>query len=328
MLQRAQPIHYDLPPMRIVFFAKRHKRSGITLHMRRGLEALGHSVLALNKHRHERLLGERLGKRYTLARARRFEPDVVLVFTFDCDPGVLAELRKGGARTATFFDDCPLALDERILSMGRASDVFFINNRGQVPLYREAGVRASFATGGTDPTDHVVVPAEARFEADVSFIGKADERGGRVALVKRMAERFRVKVYGQGWERFGLEPTLEDVFPKEYRAICASSKIMLGCDLRDDVELYFSNRTWLTLGCGGFLLTRYVPKLEEILRDGEHLAAYRTIDDAPAIAKKYLGDDSLRKRIAMQGRAYAHDQYSYTKMTERMLQELTTTKRD
>lgn len=308
--------------MRVVFFAKRHKRSGITFHMRRGLEALGHTVLALNKHRHERLLGRTLGRRYTLARARRFRPDVVLVFTFDCDPDVLDALRKGGARTATFFDDCPPALDERILAMGRASDVFFINNRGQVPLYREHGVRAAFATGGTDPTDHVVVPPLPELASDVAFIGKADERGGRVALVKRLAERFAVKVYGQGWRRFGLEPTRDDVFPEQYRAICASAKIMLGCDLRDDVELYFSNRTWLTLGCGGFLLTRYVPKLEEILRDGEHLAWYRTIEEAPEVAARWLADDAGRKRVAAQGRAHAHESYSYKKMLERMLETL------
>src|SRR2546423_495318 len=157
--------------MRIVFFAKRHKRSGITLHMRRGMEALGHSVLAINTHRSERLLGETLGRKLTLARARWFRPELAIVFTFDADPEVLAELRLLGARVATFFDDCPYELDERILRMGRASDVFFINNRGQVPLYAEHGVRAAFATGGTDPIDHVRVSAEPRVTADVSFIG-------------------------------------------------------------------------------------------------------------------------------------------------------------
>src|SRR5271170_4926229 len=136
--------------------------------MRRGMERAGHSVLAINKHRAERLLGETLGRKLTLARARRFRPDIVLVFTFDADPEVLDALRAEGARVATFFDDCPLELDERILRMGRASDVFFINNRGQVPLYAGKGIRAAFATGGTDPVDHVRAAASERFAADVS----------------------------------------------------------------------------------------------------------------------------------------------------------------
>jgi spore maturation protein CgeB len=308
--------------MRIVFFAKRHKRSGITLHMRRGMENGGHQVLAINTHRADRLLGETLGKKLTLFRARRFRPDLVLVFTFDADPDVLDALRREGAKVSTFFDDCPLQLDERILRMGRASDVFFINNRGQVPLYAQNGIRAAFATGGTDPVDHVRVPAEERFAADVSFIGKADERGGRVALVKELSKRFAVKVYGQGWRKFGLEPTRDDVFPEQYRAICASSKVMLGIDLRDDVELYFSNRTWITLGCGGFLCTRHVPCLEEILRDGEHLATYRTVDEAPGVIERWLRDDDKRRRVQEQGFRYAHEQYSYEKMIGRMLEEL------
>lgn len=308
--------------MRIVFFAKRHKRSGITLHMRRGLERAGHSVLAVNQHKTDRLLGARLGRMLTLTRVRRFKPELVLVFTFDAEPELLDVLRRDGARIATFFDDCPVQLDERIVRMGRASDVFFINNRGQIPMYAEKGIRASFATGGTDPVDHVRVPAEERFAADVSFIGKCDERGGRVALVKELARRFQVRVYGQGWEKAGLEPTRTDVFPEQYRAICASSKVMLGIDLRDDVELYFSNRTWITLGCGGFLCTRYVPKLEEILKDGVHLANYRTIDEAPAIIERYLKDDTLRRRVQDEGHRYAHERYSYERMVQRMIDEV------
>jgi hypothetical protein len=308
--------------VRIVFFAKRHKRSGITLHMRRGMERAGHSVLAINQHRTDRLLGETLGRKLTLARARRFRPDLVLVFTFDAEPEVMDALRARGARIATFFDDCPVKLDERIVRMGRASDVFFINNRGQVSLYAEHGIKAAFATGGTDPEDHVRVPPEERFAADVSFIGKCDERGGRVALVQELARRFAVKVYGQGWEKAGLRATREDVFPEQYRAICASSKVMLGIDLRDDVELYFSNRTWITLGCGGFLVTRHVPKLEEILQDGVHLATYRTVEEAPSVVAKYLGDDALREKIRTQGHRHAHDQYSYEKMIGRMIEAL------
>jgi hypothetical protein len=308
--------------MRIVFFAKRHKRSGITLHLRRGMEAAGHTVLSINKHRAARLLGETLGQKVTLFRARRFRPDVVIVFTFDADREVLAALKAGGARIATFFDDCPLELDERILGMGKASDVFFINNRGQIPLYEEKGIRAAFATGGTDPVDHVLVPPAPEFEADVSFIGKADRRGGRVDLILELAKRFKVKVYGQGWDKVGLAATREDVFPEQYRAICATSKVMLGIDLRADVELYFSNRTWITLGCGGFLCTRYVPKLEEVLRDGEHVATYRTIEEAPAVIAKYLADEPLRKKVQAEGHRYAHERFSYEKMIEGMLAEL------
>jgi spore maturation protein CgeB len=87
-------------------------------------------------------------------------------------------------------------------------------------------------------------------------------------------------------------------------------------------ELYFSNRTWITLGCGGFLCTRYVPKLEEILQDGVHLANYRTIEEAPEIVEKYLKDDALREKIRAEGHRFAHEQYSYEKMVGRMIEQV------
>src|SRR5262249_5647088 len=130
------------------------------------------------------------------------------------------------------------------------------------------------------------------------------------------------KVYGDGWERVGLKPTLEDVYPEQYRAICASSKVMLGCDLRDDVELYFSNRTWITLGCGGFLCTRYVPKLEELLQDGVHVAYWKTIEDAPRTIAKYLENEPLRLKVQAEGHRFAHERFSYKRMVEGMLEAL------
>ena len=70
-----------------------------------------------------------------------------------------------------------------------------------------------------------------------------------------------------------------DVYPEHYRLACRGAKIVLGRDWRDDCTWYFSNRTWFTLGCGGFLLTNYAPDLEAIflkLTGGE---GFREVDE-------------------------------------------------
>lgn len=306
--------------MRIAFFAKRHARSGITLHMERALRALGHDVLAINRRRWERLLGRRLAWAWLERRLRAFRPEVALVFTFDLPPERLEALRAAGARTATFFDDCPRALDARIAAAARASDAFFITSRGQIEQYqRELGVTPAYVTGGCDPTDHFRVPAVPAFESDVAFIGTADERGGRVDVLRALAARYDVKVYGDRWREFGLVPARDDVYPHQYRQICSSARVVIGNDLRDDVDLYFSNRTWLSLGCGAFLCTRYVPNLEEVLTDGEHCAFFRSPEHAVEVVGRYLADAPARARIAAAGHAYAHANYSYARMLERML---------
>lgn len=305
--------------MRVVFFAKRHKRSGITLHMERALRAAGHDVLRINRHKAERFMGKRLAWWWIRRRVEAFRPDVTLVFTFDLPADKLQELRALG-KTATFFDDCPPELDERIAGAVGASDVFFITSRGQIAQYEQVlGVTPVYVTGGCDPTDHFRVPPNPAFASDVAFIGTADERGGRIDVMQALAEHFDVKVYGKFWSNFGLEPTLPSVYPHQYREICNSAKVVIGNDLRQDVDLYFSNRTWLSLGCGAFLATRYVPNLEEILQDGVHCAHFRSPEHAVEVVREYLPRPSDRERIAAAGHAYAHEEYSYRRMIERML---------
>jgi len=305
--------------MRIVFFAKQHRRTGHTGQMERAMRELGHDVLRVDRRRWERLMGRRAAWALIRRRVLAFRPDLVLVFSFDLPAERVEELRAV-AKTATFFDDCPRELSPRIRAAARASDVFFMTNRGQIPLYeQEVGITPAYVAGGCDPTDHHPVAPVARYVSDVAFIGKPNPMGGRVELMRLLAKHYDTKLYGPGWREAGFQPTRDDVYPKQYREICSSARVMIGIDLRDDVDLYFSNRTWITLGCRGFLLTRHVPNLEEILSEGEHCAFFRSPEDAVQQVARYLADDAARRRIAAAGHRYAHEHYSYPRMLERML---------
>lgn len=305
--------------MRVAFFAKHHKKSGITGHMEAALRRLGHPTLRINRRKLERVVGERAAWWWIRRRLRQFRPDVVLVFTFDLPAAKLAELRAE-AKTATFFDDCPEVLSERVRAAVEASDAFFITNRGQIPLYQaETGAEVAYVTGGCDPEDHRRVEAREEFVSDVAFIGQADPRGDRIPAIEALRREFDVRVYGPKWREFGITPARDAVYPPQYRAICNSARIVLGADLRHDVDLYFSNRTWLSLGCGAFLLTRAVPNLGEVLRDGEHCAHFQSPEHAVEVVRDYLSRPEDRARIAEAGFRYAHAEYSYARMLERML---------
>ncbi len=165
----------------------------------------------------------------------------------------------------------------------------------------------TYVTGGCDPVDHFRVPPNPEFASDVAFIGQADERGGRVAVLKALAKHYDVKVYGRG------------VSPPQYREICNSARVVIGNDLRQDVDLYFSNRTWISLGCGAFLCTRYVPNLEELLPHGELCTHFRDEEDAVRVVGEWLERPEDRERVAAAGHAFAHQEYSYERMLERML---------
>ena len=109
------------------------------------------------------------------------------------------------------------------------------------------------------------------------------------------------------------------VYPKQYRQICASARIVLGVDLRDDIYLYFSNRTWLTLGCGGFLLTRYIPGLEEFFHNHQHLVWFRSTAEALELIEHYLSHDEERSRIASTGYEYVHTYHTFRHATAELV---------
>ena len=94
---------------------------------------------------------------------------------------------------------------------------------------------------------------------------------------------------------------------------------MLGIDKTDQVELCFSNRTWITLGCGGFLLTRYVPGLENIFTNKKHLVWYHNIEECLDLISEYLKEDVEREKIKEEGYRYVHENYTYDHIAKRIL---------
>src|SRR6185436_20318304 len=113
------------------------------------------------------------------------------------------------------------------------------------------------------------------------FIGGPGPQGNRAEFLAHISNHFRTEIFGPialwaPWVDKHPELRVRDpIAAKGYRAVCASSKVMLGMNQVNEDPLYFSNRTFLTLACRGFHLTRYVPGLEQVFEDGEHLAWYR-----------------------------------------------------
>ena len=157
------------------------------------------------------------------------------------------------------------------------------------------------------------------WKSDVAFIGAARLSEPRVLLIQRLNDLCKVKVYGKNWEQFGIKPTLKVVGPKGYGLICAGAKIFLGADATSNIDGHWSNRLWLTLGCGGFLLTNYVPGLEEFFTNHEHLVWYHDEEECIALVKEYLTKPEERKRIADTGYKYVHEHHTFHHFLDKVL---------
>ena len=140
--------------------------------------------------------------------------------------------------------------------------------------------------------------------------------------MREVNRNFDLKLWGAGWEQFGFKAAARHVYAAGYRKICAGAKIVLGWNVDPAVDLYFSNRTWYTLGCGGFLLTLYSPSLEELFVRGKQLDWFVSSRECCQKIQYYLDHDVQRRRIAEDGYRLAHEKYSYEKMVATIVNDI------
>lgn len=118
---------------------------------------------------------------------------------------------------------------------------------------------------------------------DVCFVGHVNSKNREDAL-DRIFSEFPNFYYGQ---------QLFEAAARKY----AESKICFNISMADDLIM----RVFETMGTGSFLLTNWVPTIEEVFEDGKHLVLYRSLDEAVDKARYYLSHDEERQKIAQAG---------------------------
>lgn len=310
------------PPQapRIAFFTKSKSTTLYTTFIIRALERVGCRVLSVNVSSLRRLYGKSRADVLVRRRIDRFQPDASIIFSSDIEDSTLDYL-AGRTKTALLLDDY-YPVDSPLLPKIQKVDTFFLTSTGQIEDYKAAGARSVvYLHSGVDPTDHRPGRFKRKFSSDVAFIGKANFQE-RVDMIRTLSERVDLKVYGARWEQHGLTATRETVGVANFRRVCASAKIIFGMDKTADQELYFSNRTWFVLGCGGFLLTRYVPKLECLFANHKHLVWFKELDEAIDLIRFYSQNDEARQKIQREGHRFVHEHYRFDRMAENIRRAL------
>ena len=156
----------------------------------------------------------------------------------------------------------------------------------------------------------IIATANKKWASEVAFVGRPRQEH-RVKLLQAINQKFELKTWGAPWQEYGFCCLKTHIYPAEFARICYAAKIILGCDQSHELEGYFSNRTWITLGCGGFLLTNYTPGLEDIFTKGKHLEWYHDEDECLELIAYYLKHKERRKQIARNGYEFAHTHRTY-----------------
>ena len=311
--------------MRVFIIAKSKRHTQIYYYFKKAFQRLGHQTYWIKYLKLRSYLGERAASAFVKSIMLLTKPDLLFFHAHDISHELLV-WAKSRMPVVMYYDDGIKSASprhfEEVLQQGQLADVMYLTIRGEVPEYRALGINAKFITGGCDPAEHRMVDStEPLYQSDVAFIGKPNTPE-RTDCMRQLSKKFDLKLWGKGWDKVGLDAIAADVYTSEYRKICAGAKIILGWNIDPTVDLFLSNRTWYTLGCGGFLLTAYAPKMEELFERGKHLDWFETVEECCDKIKYYLQHDEERQLIARNGFQLAHNQYSYDKMVEIIIRDI------
>ncbi len=296
---------------KVIFLGKSKKKTGDTQFMFNALRRRVQKAVFINVPRYKKLFFWTDFKKVIHKKINRFNPDLVLIYSKDIPYSVLSKIRAQ-YKTAIFYPDVNVPLDEKLVSYARLTDYLFITNKSQIAELKSLGVKNPvFCMHGCDRDDHRIIQTKnLKWASDVAFIGRPSI-DYRIELLQAINQHYNLKTWGANWQVFGLTCLKKNIYPKEFAKICYASKIILGCDVREDIECHTSNRTWIALGCGGFLLTRYIHGMETIFKKGVHLEWFHTKQECLDLIDYYLKHDEQRKKIARRGFQFVHANRTY-----------------
>ena len=315
------------PARKVLFYGKSMSRTRCTGALVHSLREHGLEVRWRNMATLRRWFGATLAIKIARAEFRSYRPDVVFVFFRDL-PALLMDEFRCDARIVVWCEEALEALDGSVVDYFALADIVCMSNPARFAWLRERGIdNMVFLMSGFSPRFHRPAPKQAA-KRDVAFIGGPGRRGQRASFLAEVSKRFDTEVFGLHWQRWrhvtGDLRTSSPVDNRGYAKVCASSRIVLGMNEVNEDIYYFSNRTFLTLACGGFHLTHYVPRLENVFRNGDHLVWYRDEEDALQQIEYWLQRDDERAVIAAGGHAEVLKQHGYFHRVARVLHWLRT----
>ena len=180
----------------------------------------------------------------------------------------------------------------KVVTVGFCTDgdwVTYINYReGEEKLVHLMQGMDERMVGMGDPVIEGVPP--------ILFMGMVNHGRKRAGHILELQTRYKDKfmVFGNAGPR-------RRVHGRELANLLASTKIVVSPD-GPNTPNYWSNRVYLTLGLGGFLLHPHIKKLEKHYRLGEELVMYHDRDDLNNLIDYYLNvDDTSRMEVRERG---------------------------
>lgn len=303
--------------MKVMMVGRGNKRNRTERYVRNAFESLGHEVRVHDDVKLSQWIGKVLCGQTLRLRLRWWKPDLIYLAKASGLDAWLVRSFRLQYPTVMWYFDITEEVDQQILKRAQQSDLFITVSSGLSRKYKDAGVPKVWSLPQAFPPEILNLSTSRRIpDAEVAFIGNNHGTESRNTFLRSVAEVYQLTLFGRGWSEFSGVCAVPDisVYNRDYVEVCRSSKIILAYPTRESysgIRHYFSNRIWMTLGSGGFLMHKYHQGMEDYFHDGEHLVFFRDRRDALEKIDYYLQNPRERSRIADTGREYVLGQHTY-----------------
>jgi hypothetical protein len=260
-----------------------------------------------------------------------FRPDVVFVdATRVVTRATIRRIRREyGARAVFYFPDDASARhnsSRQLEACDHEWDIFFTTKDFNVPELRARGVRRPILVENAyDPVEHRPMDVDevgpGFEEFDSIFIGTYE--GARLRSINQLAEAgVSTVVYGNGWNRRILHPTVElrpPAYAEEYTRALHTGKLALGF-LRKMNRDTVTHRSVEVPAAGRPMVAEKTTEHDKLFVDGREYVSFSSDAELIVRAKSLLADDALRIAIGRAARQRCVDSgYSTVERAKYML---------
>lgn len=189
-------------------------------------------------------------------------------------------------------------------------DYVFTTAKGLIPKLEQYNTSVEWLVEGAHLP--LLQPVEREKTKQLSFFGtliaetnNGDKFGERSSFLKDLADRYDFHLYGPDSNRvfneYAFKNHYEPVWNDKLAEAIAETKIVIGYNSTNQIPFYWSNRTYTTLACKGFLITPYVPGIEQVFENHKDLVWFNTLEECYQLIEYYLERPRQRVEIAESG---------------------------
>ena len=229
-------------------------------------------------------------------------------------PETLEKIRRNGSKTVIYLGDELTFFEPVSRYLIPCMDyIIIVDDVLTLKKYSKYGATAFFTPHGANP-EIFRKPHKTKYKYDVIFVGaKKYDRAEMIDAIKNVG--ISVQTFGSGWENS------KKVSFEELNAICGSAKINLNFTKSQDGRKHLKGRTMETPLTGGFMLTEYIPGLENIFEigPGKEIDCFETAEECIEKIKYYLAHEEEREAMANRTYERAINNYTCEKVFRKMI---------